>query len=217
MSKKIKKGGFIFMIQINDLSIGYVKNNPVMSNINLTFENGKIYGLLGESGKGKTTLIKTIAGLQNPLSGKINYEAGYEKKNIYMMHQNYTSFDWLSCLDNVILPAKINKAMNYSKNKKIIKENAVNILNRVGLGECIKKYPSQLSGGMRQRLALARTIFANPKVLLMDEPLSALDKSTRGSMQQLILEEHKISNNLIILITHSEEEAKIMCDEIIKF
>lgn len=94
---------------------------------------------------------------------------------------------------------------------------AKELLSLVGLNKSMEKYPKQLSGGMRQRLALARTLFANPDVVLMDEPLSALDSCTRNKMQNLIVEQHQKSNNTIIMVTHSKEEAKKMCDVIIEF
>ena len=134
------------------------------------------------------------------------------KNNIYMMHQNYTSFDWLKCLDNVLIAKKIRGKLE----EKDIAE-AKELLSLVGLNKSMEKYPKQLSGGMRQRLALARTLFANPGVVLMDEPLSALDSCTRNKMQNLIVEQHQKSNNTIIMVTHSKEEAKKMCDVIIEF
>ena len=130
-----------------------------------------------------------------------------------MMHQNYTCFDWLTCLDNILITEKV-------KHKKITnetKENALRWLEKVGLKGYEDKYPTQLSGGMKQRLALARTLYMKPSIILMDEPLSALDEKTRTDMQDLILDIHKETHNTIIMITHSEEEAYKMCDEILRF
>jgi ABC-type nitrate/sulfonate/bicarbonate transport system ATPase subunit len=130
-----------------------------------------------------------------------------------MMHQNYTSFNWLTCLDNILITEKI-------KHKRItseIRDNALRWLDKVGLKDCANKYPTQLSGGMRQRLALARTLYMKPSIILMDEPLSALDDKTRTEMQDLILDIHKETKNIIIMITHSQEEANKMCDVILKF
>ena len=91
------------------------------------------------------------------------------------------------------------------------------MLSLVGLKGHEDKFPKQLSGGMRQRLALARTLFTNPKIILMDEPLSALDNTTRVQMQDLILKVHKETENIIVMVTHSQDEANKMCDKIIKF
>lgn len=203
------------MIELDKLSTGYSRDKPLLKDFNYKFD-AKIYGILGESGCGKTTLLRTIAGLIKPLDGQVlvddNPVTKASKNNIYMMHQNYTSFDWLKCLDNVLIAKKIRGKLE----EKDVTE-AKELLSLVGLSESIEKYPKQLSGGMRQRLALARTLFANPDVVLMDEPLSALDSCTRNKMQNLIVEQHQRSNNTIIMVTHSKEEAKKMCDVIIEF
>lgn len=193
------------MITLSNLVVGY--NQPLMKPLNLTFENGHIYGVLGKSGCGKSTLLKTIAKMQKPLSGSIQRN---DNDQIYMMHQRYTNFNWLTCLDNVLI-AERNK-----KKRKELKPKAISVLQKVGLGEYLDRYPTELSGGMQQRLALARVLFVKPSYLLMDEPLSALDDSTRATMQQLIMDIHKETNNTIIMVTHSVEEAHKMCDEIIQ-
>lgn len=192
------------MIILNNVTTGY-KKKEILKDFSYKFDN-KIYGILGQSGCGKTTLLRTIAGLIRPLQGNIDLYG-----NVYMMHQNYTSFDWLSCLDNVLITKKIKSFVT----KEDI-QHAKNMLKKVHLEECMDKYPKQLSGGMRQRLALARTLFMNPVNILMDEPLSALDIDTRYEMQDLIMKMHKETNNTIIMVTHSPEEAQKMCDEIIK-
>lgn len=202
------------MVELKNLTIGYDKSDPIIKNINYTFEDDKIYGILGPSGFGKTTLLRTMCGLLKPLSGEILIN-GKPFKNaredqIYMMFQNYTSFDWLSCLDNILIVKRIKGKVT---DKNI--ETAKKILELVGLGEKINWYPSQLSGGQKQRLALARTIYMNPTVVLMDEPLSALDEKTRADMQQLIKNDHANDKNIIIMITHSSEEAQKMCDVVI--
>lgn len=197
------------MIKLNNVAIGY-NSLVIRENLSYTFGEDKIYGILGESGVGKTTFLKTIAGLLKPLSGTL--EVG-NKKNIYMMHQAYTCFDWLTCLDNILITERI----KYHRITKEIKAKALQALADVGLENHAHKYPTQLSGGQRQRLALARTLFTKPQVVLMDEPLSALDEETRRCMQDLILKIHKETHNTIIMVTHSSEEAKKMCDEIINF
>lgn len=203
------------MIQIKNLYTGYSRDKPILKNFNYTFDT-KIYGILGQSGCGKTTLLRTIAGLIYPLSGEIYVDDGIltraSKNDIYMMHQNYTCFNWLSCLDNVLIIEKVRRHRITNE----IKQKALYMLDRVGLKDVAEKYPTQLSGGMRQRLALARVLYAEPKILLMDEPLSALDEVTRKSMQDLIVETQRKNKSTIILVTHSHAEAKRICDEIIK-
>ena len=198
------------MIKMNNVSIGY-NSLAIRDNMSYTFEDGKIYGILGESGIGKTTFLKTISGLLKPIKGSI--ESSYSKKEIFMMHQSYTCFDWLNCLDNILITEKV----KYHKITKELRQKAKDYLKAVGLEGYEKKYPTQLSGGQRQRLALARTLFTSPKVILMDEPLSALDEETRKSMQDLILDIHTKTHNMIIMVTHSKSEADKMCDEILNF
>lgn len=203
------------MIEIKNLYTGYSRDKPLLEDFNYKFES-KIYGILGHSGCGKTTLLRTIAGLTKPLSGEVLIDGNLVGKagqnGVYMMHQNYTSFDWLRCIDNVLIAKKVKD--------KIVKEDidkAVYMLSLVGLEGHEDKFPKQLSGGMRQRLALARTLFTNPKIILMDEPLSALDNTTRNKMQDLILKVHQETENTIVMVTHSQEEANKMCDKIINF
>lgn len=202
------------MIVVNNLQTGYSRNSPLLTDFNYRFDN-KIYGILGESGCGKTTLLRTIAGLTKPLEGEVVIDGVKvdkpNKNNVYMLHQNYTSFDWMTCLDNVLIAKRV-KGMVTEKDK----ENALKMLEIVKLDEHVSKYPRQLSGGMRQRLALARTLFMKPQIILMDEPLSALDSVTRTEMQDLILRMHRSIGNTIIMVTHSKEEAKKMCDVIIE-
>ena len=203
------------MIELHNLHTGYSRDKPLIKNFNYQFD-AKIYGILGESGCGKTTLLRTIAGLIKPLSGSVVVNGELitkaSKNNIYMMHQNYTSFDWLNCLDNVLIAQKVKGRINNSH-----VDMAKEMIRVVGLEGNEEKYPKQLSGGMRQRLALARTLFMSPDIILMDEPLSALDIGTREKMQDLIINRHIETNNTIIMVTHSKEEAKKMCDMIIEF
>lgn len=192
------------MITLNNLVVGY--KQPLLEPLNVTFEDGKIYGVLGKSGCGKSTLLKTIAKLHKPLSGEV---VRNDTEQIYMMHQRYTNFNWLSCLDNVLI-AERNK-----RKRKQLTDRAKEVLTQVGLGEYLDRYPTELSGGMQQRLALARVLFVRPHYLLMDEPLSALDDATRATMQKLIMDVHRETGNTIIMVTHSVAEANKMCDQII--
>lgn len=191
------------MITLHDLAIGYQK--PLMAPLNFRFESGQIYGILGKSGCGKSTLLRTIAGLHKPLSGVIQRD---DDLQIYMMHQRYTNFNWLTCLDNVLI------AERCKSKRKDLMPLARQTLEQVGLKEYADRYPMELSGGMQQRLALARVLFVKPPYLLMDEPLSALDDATRASMQQLIMDTHRETHNAIIMVTHSTGEASKMCDQI---
>lgn len=202
------------MIELINLYTGYSKDKIIHENFNYKFGN-EIHGILGQSGCGKTTLLRTMSGLLKPINGTVLIDGKPVGKpsqnNVYMMHQNYTSFDWLKSLDNVLISKKI-KCKRVSKEDV---EDAEQMLERVGLYEHRNKYPRELSGGMRQRLALARTLFMKPEIILMDEPLSALDDDTRKEMQDLIIEIHRETRNTVIMVTHSHQEAKRMCDNIL--
>lgn len=199
------------MIQLNNLSIGY-NGISIMDDINLTFEDGKIYGILAKSGAGKSTLLRTIAGLLKPVSGEVIIDGkihkNADKNPVYMMHQKYSNFNWLTCIDNVLIAQRDKKLRNEA--------DAIKVLHKVGLIEHVDRWPSQLSGGMQQRLALARTLYVKPKYLLMDEPLSALDDKTRSDMQQLITDIQNETGCTIVMVTHSQDEASKMCDKIIQ-
>lgn len=202
------------MIEVKNLTMKYGKNT-IFENYNHTFPDNSITAIMGESGKGKTTLIRCIAGLNKPTSGEVIVNGNKitkPNKEIFMMHQHYTNFPWKTCLENVLFPVQINGKID-SKDIKLASE----LLNMVGLGTHIDKYPSELSGGMNQRLAFARVLMAKPKIILMDEPMSALDSQTRKEMQDILLASHKMLKNTIILITHDSNEANRLADTIIKF
>lgn len=203
------------MIQLNNLSIGY-SGVAIIDGLNISFEDGKVYGILAKSGVGKTTLLKTIAGLLPPVKGHVSIDGVYYRTSrrnpVYMMHQRYCNFNWLTCLENVLI-AQRDKRKRYTEESRA---DAHLALCQVGLDSCEDKWPSQLSGGMQQRLALARTLYVKPKYLLMDEPLSALDDNTRSEMQSLILNIHRKTQNTILMVTHSQDEASKMCDQIIR-
>lgn len=202
------------MIQLNNLSIGY-SGVAIIDDLNLSFEDRKIYGILAKSGAGKTTLLKTIAGLLPPVKGHVSIDGVHYRTSrrnpVYMMHQRYCNFNWLTCLENVLI-AQRDKRKRYTEESRA---DAHLALCQVGLDSCEDKWPSQLSGGIQQRLALARTLYVKPKYLLMDEPLSALDDNTRSEMQSLILNIHRKTQNTILMVTHSQDEAVKMCDQII--
>ena len=190
------------MLELNELIVGY--DIPLLGPVSGTFD-GSITGILAPSGKGKTTLFKTLSGVIPPISGSFQSNAP-----VTMMCQHNTNFDWLTCLDNVLICDKI-------QHKAPKPTLAREMLSAVGLLSHQNDYPRQLSGGEQQRLSLARVLYLKPQILLMDEPLSALDESTRAAMQALVLQQHKALHNTILLVTHSPAEAKLMCDTIFNF
>jgi ABC-type nitrate/sulfonate/bicarbonate transport system ATPase subunit len=203
----------IVVIEVKNLSFKFGEKQ-IFNNFNYTFEDGKIYSVMGKSGCGKSTLLRIIAGLQKFDVGEILYngkKVHHRIPDLFMMHQGYTNFPWKTALQNVLMPLKYNDGRLTTEEV----ERAKNIMERVGLGDCVDSYPHELSGGMRQRVALARVLVTNPKVILMDEPLSALDPATRISMQDLVLEEHRRDGDTIIMITHDPVEAQRMSDVIV--
>lgn len=201
------------MIKLKNLTTGYSRDKPIMTEMNYEFKDNMFYCVLGKSGCGKTTMLRTLAGLLKPISGELfrDEEVLSDFSDIYMMHQNYTSFNWLTVKENVLIAKKIHQKINAEDEKE-----CEEILISVGLAEHMNKFPTQLSGGQRQRLSLARMLFAKPKIVLMDEPLSALDGITRKQMQELIIQYHKKNQGIIIMITHSEDEANLLADKKIK-
>lgn len=201
------------MIEANNIVKRFDKKT-VFDQFNYRFEEGRVYCILGPSGCGKSTLLRMIAGLEEPDQGKILYNSRVVTKpnsDIFMMHQAYANFPWMNCLQNVLLPVKLKARIT---DEDIFRAKA--LLAKVGLEETATGYPHELSGGMKQRLALARTLMMKPKVILMDEPLSALDPETRRNMQKLILDLHRETKNTILMVTHDPGEAERMGDTILK-
>jgi len=171
---------------------------------------GEIIVFLGPSGCGKSTILKAIAGLIKPtkgecfIDGKLITDVGRDRG---MVFQTYTSFAWLSVRKNVEYGLKL---QGIDKEKRLQLSNK--ILEEVGLAEFATRYPKDLSGGMKQRVAIARTLINNPRVVLMDEPFGALDPQTRWGMQSLLLDISKRENNTIIFVTHDVSEAVYLAD-----
>ncbi|WP_163847163.1 ABC transporter ATP-binding protein [Pseudooceanicola aestuarii] len=186
-----------------------------LDDVNITFENGGFFALLGPSGSGKTTLLRTIAGFSFPDNGTIrigerNVErVPVEKRDIGMMFQSYALFPNMTVADNVGFGLRVRK-VEASEEKRRIAE----ALDLVQLGDKGGRMPHQLSGGQRQRVALARAIVTNPKVLLLDEPLSALDKTLRVDMQIELKRIQREIGITTIFVTHDQEEALTLSDRI---
>lgn len=201
-------------LQINNVSKFYGKFQA-LNEVELTANSGEFITILGSSGSGKTTLLKIIAGFEENSSGSIlingaNIEGkkSYER-NIGMLFQNYALFPHMTIEENIAYPLKLRKVP-----KVEIKERVSNMIALVKLNGMEKRYPSQLSGGQQQRVALARAIVYNPPLLLLDEPLGALDKNLRHEMQFEIKRIQKELGITTISVTHDQEEALTMSDKI---
>lgn len=190
-------------------------DNHVLKDINLDVEKGELVTLLGPSGCGKSTLLRCLSGLEKVTSGKI-YLDGVDitdvdprDRGIGMVFQQYSLFPNMSVRDNVAFGLKMKKVPKDEIDKKV-KE----MLEIVGLSDKIDQFPMQLSGGQQQRVALARAIVTEPKVLLLDEPLSAIDALLRHNLQIEIRRIQKELNITTIFVTHDQDEAMVMSDTI---
>ncbi len=173
---------------------------------------GEFRVLLGPSGCGKSTLLRMIAGLDKPTSGQVlvnGLPVTAPGKDRGMVFQKYTSFPWLTVAENVAYGMKINGVPEAQR-----KETVERLLKSVGLTEFAGVYPETLSGGMQQRVAIARTLALRPSVILMDEPFGALDAQTRSDMQQLLLQIWDETACTILFVTHDVEEAVYLADRI---
>lgn len=189
--------------------------NEVLKDINLEIEKGTLVTLLGPSGCGKSTLLRCLAGLETVTSGKVYLDGkditdvNPKDRDIGMVFQQYSLFPNMTVEQNVAFGMKMKKMP-----KDEIAKKSKEMLQIVGLGDKLKHYPAQLSGGQQQRAALARAIVTEPKVLLLDEPLSAIDALLRHSLQIEIRRIQKELDITAIFVTHDQDEAMVMSDVI---
>ena len=196
--------------EIKNLSKKYFdKKHEVLAidNISLDVYEGEFLAIVGPSGCGKSTLLNIIGNIDNKSSGEILIHDG---KKIGYMLQSDCLFSWLTILDNAILGLKI-KGLLTSENINYVKE----LLVTYGLGDFMESYPNSLSGGMKQRVALIRTLALKPDILLLDEPFSALDYQTRLSVADDVYKIVKKENKTVIMITHDIGEACSIADRVV--
>jgi NitT/TauT family transport system ATP-binding protein len=189
------------------------KNIQALDDVNFDVAENEMCVLLGPSGCGKSTVLRMIAGLEKPTSGTLmldGKEIRGPDRDRGMIFQSYTSFDWLTVQKNVEYGMRLNAVPKAER-----REIAEHFINLVGLSKFRDAYPSQLSGGMKQRVAIARTLANEPKVILMDEPFGALDAETRWQMQELMLSILDKSSSTVVMVTHDIEEGLLLGDRII--
>jgi len=197
------------MLEFKDVSYTYhtkTGETTAVSEMNFKVENGQFVAVIGPSGCGKTTILSLAAGLLKPSSGEVvrgEGEFGY-------MLQRDALFEWRTVEENIFLPLEVKK-----RNTPEMRRRALGLAEKYGLKDFLKKTPSQLSGGMRQRVALIRTLAAGPEILLLDEPFSALDYQTRlevcDDVQGIIKSEQKTA----LLVTHDISEAIALSDKVV--
>lgn len=198
------------ILQIKNLKkIYHTKSGETLAVKNFSFDlkEGEFVAIVGPSGCGKSTILSILCGLEEKSDGEIILKNG--TKMGYMLQQD-SLFEWRNILKNCLLGLEINKILN-KKNKN----HVINLLNTYGLKDFIYSYPENLSGGMRQRVALIRTLATNPTLLLLDEPFSALDYQSRLSISDDIYKILKKEKKSMIMVTHDIAEAISMCDKVI--
>ena len=178
-----------------------------VDNVSFEVNKNEILSIVGPPGCGKSTILSILTNLEEKSDGDIIFHGN---ENIGYMLQNDSLFPWLTILDNCLLGLEI-----YGKKSKEATENVIRLLDKYGLGEFKNKYPDSLSGGMKQRVALIRTLATNPSLLLLDEPYSALDYQTRLTLSDDMYKIIKAEGKAAILITHDIAEAISMSDRVI--
>ncbi|WP_182201746.1 ABC transporter ATP-binding protein [Paraliobacillus salinarum] len=203
---------FLQLKQITHYYFNRSSYTKALDNISISVDEGSFISLLGPSGCGKTTLLSIMAGIIHPTFGSVLINDKPLEKNQreigYMLQQDYL-FPWKNIIDNVLIGPKI-----VGNKQKEMTEKAKQLLVDMGLETVIKSYPNNLSGGMRQRVALARTLITNPSLLLLDEPFSALDFQTKLKLEDFVSALLKRYNKTSILVTHDIGEAIAMSDQI---
>ena len=205
-------------VTINNVSKSF-GSSLILSDFNEVFEDGEFVTLLGPSGCGKTTMLRMIAGFEKPSLGEIHIDEVLvsgantfippEKRGVGMVFQSYAVWPHMDVYHNVAYPLTIGKA-----ERKVVAEKVANVLDIVHLTQYAQRYPNQLSGGQQQRVALARALVAQPKLLLLDEPLSNLDAKLRESMRFEIKDIQRRLGITVVYVTHDQTEAMAMSDRI---
>jgi len=196
------------ILKVNNLTKTYhTKKEEInaLKNIDLSVDKGEFIALVGPSGCGKSTILSILSGIEKEYGGKVEI-----KGNIGYMLQQDVLFEWRNILENSLIGLEINKTLN-KKNKDYV----IKLLNTYGLKDFIYSYPKNLSGGMKQRVALIRTLATKPDIILLDEPFSALDYQTRLSVSNDIYNILKKEGKTAIIVTHDIAEAVTMADKVI--
>ena len=208
-------------LSIQNICKTYKNNKSIaLDNVSVDVMQGEFLAVLGPSGCGKTTLLRIIAGLLQPDSGKLLLDgkditaAPPAKRSLGIVFQNYALFENMTVLENVAYAARLKARREKSATKQEIEQRAMELLADLGIAEYAKKYPSSLSGGQMQRVAIARTLILKPDVMLFDEPASALDVATRLQLRTVIKDIQAKFGTTMIYITHDQEEAFAMADRI---
>lgn len=207
-------------IEIDNLTVNYVekkKNFTALKNVSFSIEEGEFVSVIGSSGCGKSTLLSILEGINPPTEGEIRINGkpvtgtGSDRGVVF---QHYSLFPWMTARKNVAFGIKqVNKTASRTERYQL----ADTFLEKVGLEQFKNKYPSQLSGGMQQRVAIARVLAMDTEILLMDEPFGAIDAKNRTILQELLLElwENATPRKTVVFVTHDIDEAIFLSDKIV--
>lgn len=203
------------MLELKNVSKTYVHNHQhveVLKNLNVSLQDREFIAMVGPSGCGKSTLLKISAGLTPATSGQVRLDCktiSSPGKDRGLVFQNFTLFPWLKVRENIAFGLNLRK-MSAKEKSKIIEH----YLQATALTDFAEFYPKNLSGGMQQRVAIARTLANNPKILLMDEPFASLDTQTRSQMQEFLVKLVEKEHTTVLFVTHDIEEAIFLADKV---
>jgi len=206
-------------LQIEDVGMVFpTKRGPFVAlrDINLEVLRGEFVTLIGHSGCGKSTLLNLVAGLTTPSSGIMllqERELTGPGPDRGVVFQNHSLLPWLSCLDNVLLA--VERVFSEKEGKAQLRERALAALDLVGMSHAVAKRPHEISGGMKQRVGIARALAMEPKMLLMDEPFGALDALTRARLQDELMKIVATTGATVMMVTHDVDEAVLLSDRIV--
>ncbi|MEO5658582.1 MAG: ABC transporter ATP-binding protein [Polaromonas sp.] len=187
-----------------------------LHNVSLTVAKGEFVALIGHSGCGKSTLLNLLAGLTMPTQGVLlcaNREIAGPGPERAVVFQNHSLLPWLTCFENVYLA--VERVFSATENKAQLKARTDAVLAMVGLSAASQKRPGEISGGMKQRVGIARALSMEPKVLLLDEPFGALDALTRAKLQDELLQIVANTHSTVVMVTHDVDEAVLLSDKIV--
>ena len=211
-------GGSVFdkdLLVVNNLTKRFDEKSLALDNISFTVKEGEFLSVLGPSGCGKTTIMRILIGLTEPTSGRILMNGvditdfDSSKRNMGIVFQNYALFENMTVLENVEYALRIRK-----DRKATARDQALEMIRRMELSEHADKRPGELSGGQQQRVAIARTLVLNPKIILFDEPMSALDVATRLQLRKELKKIQYDFGTTMVYVTHDQEEAFSLSDRI---
>ena len=201
-------------VTVDHVDLTYPKNPAVLTDVHLTVPTGEHLAVIGRSGCGKSTLLHLIGGLLTPTAGEISVlgdaDPADRLSHCALMPQGDSLLPWFTVRDNVAVPLR-----NRGVARRVARGRATAMLERCGLGAWATSRPSELSGGMRQRAALARALLADKPVLLADEPLGALDAITRGEIQDWLSELLTGTGATLVMVTHDVDEALLLADRVV--